>query len=276
MINLNDYRDGDYLTNHNSQIYVKTIGSGSPMLVVHGGPGLDHTYLVRWFGPLAKLRTFIFFDQVGCGRDLSAKESASLHENIRQMDSLVSLLGSDEGIGFFAHSWGALLTLSYLLEHPSAKTNEVVLCSPQALTSELSAEAASTLVSRMPPDVVSEYKRLVSLSSRDSNRLAMQTILPYYVGTPNSPPDLEFGFYDPNVEQKVNETIETYDIRHAAKVIPQKTLLVYGELDFERPENTAELQNPSTRLVVIPNAGHFSFAESPQVFQETMLEFLDQ
>ena len=48
--------------------FVKAVGTGPPILVVHGGPGFDHTYLVEPLAFLTDRRTLVFYDQPGCGQ----------------------------------------------------------------------------------------------------------------------------------------------------------------------------------------------------------------
>src|SRR5207249_2070026 len=48
--------------------FILTIGLGPPVLVIHGGPGFDHRYLLPAVAELAKRRTLILYDQPGCGR----------------------------------------------------------------------------------------------------------------------------------------------------------------------------------------------------------------
>jgi len=40
--------------------FITTVGSGDPLVVVHGGPGLDHSYLVHWLSPLENSRSWCF------------------------------------------------------------------------------------------------------------------------------------------------------------------------------------------------------------------------
>jgi proline iminopeptidase len=39
---------------NDTDLYYKIIGDGEPILIVHGGPGLNHQYLLDGFMPLAE------------------------------------------------------------------------------------------------------------------------------------------------------------------------------------------------------------------------------
>ena len=42
-------------------LFVKTMGAGPPVVLMHGGPGLDHTTLLG-LAPLARYYQLIFYD----------------------------------------------------------------------------------------------------------------------------------------------------------------------------------------------------------------------
>src|SRR6516165_11217321 len=53
---------------HGVMIYYVEMGHGSPLLVVHGGPGASHEYFLPWLLPLARTNRLIFIDERGSGR----------------------------------------------------------------------------------------------------------------------------------------------------------------------------------------------------------------
>ena len=69
---------------------MKRIGEGIPIVIVHGGPGMDHSYLLPQMGKLAKSYKLIFYDQRAMG-----KSSADFDTSAMTMNSLVEDL---EGI----------------------------------------------------------------------------------------------------------------------------------------------------------------------------------
>ena len=53
---------------HGALIYYVEMGHGSPLLIVHGGPGASHEYFLPWLLPLARTNRLIFIDERGSGR----------------------------------------------------------------------------------------------------------------------------------------------------------------------------------------------------------------
>ncbi len=52
----------------NDSLFYTTVGSGTPMVLMHGGLGFDHTYFRPWLDPLAEQMELVFYDHRGHGR----------------------------------------------------------------------------------------------------------------------------------------------------------------------------------------------------------------
>ena len=50
------------------ELFVRRIGSGPAAVVLHGGPGAHHDYLLPGFDALADGRELVYYDQRGGGR----------------------------------------------------------------------------------------------------------------------------------------------------------------------------------------------------------------
>ena len=71
--------------------------------------------------------------------------------------------------------------------------------------------------------------------------------------------------------------LTTHDVRHRLEEITAPSLVIVGELDTETPPAyAAEIAEgiPNSRLEVIPEAGHLSPAEAPDIFNQLVGEFL--
>ncbi len=106
-----------------------TSDSSTPILLLHGGPGLGSDYLE----PLEKLaeqgRTVIRFDQLGCGRSDRPRNLSlwTIQSCIEQIEAIRRKLKLDR-IHLLGHSWGGMVALEYLLIRPSG-VQSVILCS---------------------------------------------------------------------------------------------------------------------------------------------------
>ena len=57
-----------FVNAHGVLIYYQIIGHGAPLMIVHGGPGASHDYLMPYLLPLARTNQIIFIDERGSGR----------------------------------------------------------------------------------------------------------------------------------------------------------------------------------------------------------------
>ena len=62
-----DLNGEGYVSVNGARLFYKAIGTGEPILILHGGPGLDHTYFLPQMASLSTTHRFILFDQRASG-----------------------------------------------------------------------------------------------------------------------------------------------------------------------------------------------------------------
>jgi proline iminopeptidase len=93
-----------------ASLFVKVVGQGYPLLMMHGGPGLDHTSLLP-LEPLADQFTLIFYDHRCNGRSQGAEFSTMTWENLTaDAEALREKLGFDQW-AVLGHSFGGNVAL---------------------------------------------------------------------------------------------------------------------------------------------------------------------
>ena len=148
-----------YVDAHGVLIYYQTIGHGAPLMIVHGGPGVSHDYLMPYLLPLARSNQLIFIDERGSGRSEKLEDAAQYTvenmvedvENVRQALRLgkISLLG---------HSYGGVLAQAYAFKYQQNLTH-LVLGSTFYSTSEMNKVLAEEKRS-MPPEALAKLEAL--------------------------------------------------------------------------------------------------------------------
>jgi len=104
-----------------TSLFYREIGEGEPLIVLHGGPGSDHTYL-RCFEVLANTVRLVFVDQRGHGRSDSAQSESITFEALRRdIDELADALGL-ERFGLMGQSFGGYVALEYAVHNPQRLT----------------------------------------------------------------------------------------------------------------------------------------------------------
>ncbi len=107
-------------------LFVKVMGQGYPLVLMHGGPGLDHTSLLA-LQPLADQFTLIFYDHRCNGRSEGAEVSSMTFENLTaDADALRQTLGFDQW-AVLGHSFGGNVALEYALRYPQSLSHLVLM-----------------------------------------------------------------------------------------------------------------------------------------------------
>ena len=115
-----------------------------PLMLLHGGPGLDHHEFRPWLDPLADMGFRLFYvDERGQGGSPRVDPaSLTLQVFAHDIDRLARALGI-EAFGVLGHSFGAFIALSHALERGTA--DQYVISSGAASTSALMADVERSI-----------------------------------------------------------------------------------------------------------------------------------
>jgi proline iminopeptidase len=110
------------------RLFYEVVGRGDPIIVVHGGPGLDHSYLRPGLDVLASSHALVYYDQRGTGRSDFPLDSASINlaKFVSDIDDLRQVLGY-ERVTVLGHSFGGLIALAYAKAHPDHVTALILM-----------------------------------------------------------------------------------------------------------------------------------------------------
>jgi pimeloyl-ACP methyl ester carboxylesterase len=98
-------------------LFVDVVGRGDPLVLMHGGPGLDHVSLTP-FKALADRQTLIFYDHRCNGRSSGAPVTSMTWDNLTaDADALRERLGYERW-AVLGHSFGGHVALEYALRYP--------------------------------------------------------------------------------------------------------------------------------------------------------------
>ena len=117
-----------YVQIGDARLFTRVVGSGPPVIVLHGGPDFDHTYLLPELDRLAQHARLIYYDQRGRGRSADGvrPEDVTLASEMSDLDGLRRSIGV-ESVGLIGHSWGGLLAMEYAARHPDRVTRLILL-----------------------------------------------------------------------------------------------------------------------------------------------------
>jgi proline iminopeptidase len=269
-----------------ARIFYEVVGSGAPIVIVHGGPGLDHSYLRPGLDVLGGSHALVYFDQRGTGRSDAELDSASINLDafVGDIDALREALGH-ERIILLGHSFGGLIALAYARTHPE-RTRALVLVSseePGSRFRDQTEERARR--ARTPADSAELAQATASpaFAARDAvamtrmYRAAFRTTLrdPRRVGELRldlSPRTAQNG---PDVRRLLGNSLLDVDWWDDLALVHAPALVVHGRFDAPPLAMAQALASalPAGRLVVL-ETGHFPYVEDPSALLAAVATFL--
>ena len=267
-------------------LFCRTGGEGRPIVVLHGGPDFDHTYLVPELDRLAESLRLIYYDQRARGRSAGDAGEITIASEVEDVDSVRRHFGL-ESAAVLGHSWGGLLAMEYATRHPDRVSHLILANTAPASGDDVRAFRQHLLEVRPAEDVA----RMQALASSPSFRSGdIETEAEYYrihYRTALRRPEhiewivgrLRTHFTEDSVltaraieEKLYDDTWNTdgYDLVPKLAELEIPTLVVHGEDDFVPVEFAARIAEamPRGRLVVIPDCGHFAYLEAPDAFYD--------
>ena len=101
------------------ELYARIVGDGPDIVVLHGGPGAHHDYLLPQFDGLARGRSLRYYDQRGGGRSpVDRAIPVGWQEHVADLDGLLDEWNLSN-VTLLGYSWGALLAILYATQHPN-------------------------------------------------------------------------------------------------------------------------------------------------------------
>lgn len=262
------------------RLFERRIGAGPEVVVLHGGPGAHHDYLLPGFDALAQRRCLIYYDQRGGGQSAVAREvPVGWQEQVSDLEALRQEWGLDR-MTLAGYSWGGLLAMLYATTHP-ARVERLALVSPAPAWREARAEFERRFAERSAsPVIVAMRQDLKSsgLSERDPEgyrRRAFELTVAGYFHDPARSTELTAFRVTGRTQQAVWDSLGDYDIRPALARLDIPAVVVHGDDDpipLESARAVAELlQAP---LTVIPRCGHVPYVEGLEEFVAALDPFL--
>ena len=98
--------------------YVAEIGHGPTVVVLHGGWGAEHSYLLDLVKPLGDRIEFVLYDQRGSLRSPAPADTLSLNRLVADLEELRREVGGEK-LALLTHSMGSQLAYAYLKQHPN-------------------------------------------------------------------------------------------------------------------------------------------------------------
>jgi pimeloyl-ACP methyl ester carboxylesterase len=260
------------------EMFVQEVGSGFPLVVLHGGPGLDHTTFRPWLDPLGDELRLLYVDERGQGRSERVDpETLSLEVFARDVDLLAEALGL-ERFALLGHSFGAIVTTWHAIEAGTAAAYVISGGGDASGPMMADVEASLAVMGERGEAIAETWEREQTVATEPELKELLAAQMPFHFhGEP--PP----GYGDETVGSP--EVLRhfarigygDFDYRPRLRDVSRPTLVIVGEHDRTTTPRAARVLHDGVKgseLVVVPNAGHMSFVEDQGRYLDAVRAFL--
>lgn len=263
----------NYLSVTGGKIWYKIAGAekgGTPLILIHGGPGATHDYLLP-LEELADKRPVIFYDQLGCGKSDNPADVSlwTIERYVEELDLLCKSLNF-KNYHILGQSWGGTLAVEYALSGLSDRIKSLILSAP-LISSSRWAEDQREYIDQMPDMMKSTILRCEA--EGDFNNPEYQKALEEFYNRhlcriQPMPEPMQKTFEKMNTEMysymwgpsefTVNGTCKDYDASERISAIKVPVLFTAGEFDEATPESLTYFSNkiPGSKVIIFENASH--------------------
>ena len=282
-------------------LYVKTVGHGPPLVVVHGGPGASHDYLLPSLYRLATSYRLVFIDERGSGRSprLEDPKQYTVEKMADDVEAVRTALHLGK-IALLGHSYGGVVVQAYAFKY-QANLSHLILASTFSSTRELN-EALGRMKQAMPADRRARLEALEKAGlfgkgeiwehGRYTDEYAkLAWGVGYFPALYGARPEPNYDPVDGNTKNSwelyremwgshgefvVDGNLKEVEWVDRLAEIKVPTLILVGDHDQSDPAMSREMNAKiaGSKLVVLPDSGHMTFVDQPELFIRAIRDFV--
>jgi proline iminopeptidase len=260
-------------------MHYRAYGSGSPILILSGGPGFDPDYLEPVARELAKDHESILVELRGTGRSLPPKitaETINVKLTLEDLEAIRSQMRFERWT-LLGHSAGAVVAMAYAGRYPDHVASLILANSGPIRRASAGAEMDNILMGLTP-----EERDALAKAPQEDFGQALKILLPGYfydrakanAAAPQLTPD--------KFHQQTSALLGAdimgpkADLRPALASFSKPVLVIAGRQDPLDPAVQYEihLALKNSKLRLLERCGHFSWIEQPEEFYRALREFL--
>ncbi|MFD2443724.1 alpha/beta fold hydrolase [Bacillus sp. CGMCC 1.16607] len=258
-----------YVKLSNVEMYYEMAGAGEPLLLIHGIDS-DSRMWEPQFNEFSQHFQTIRIDLRGFGKTIMPAGEFQL------LDDLYDLLNElkIEKAHILGYSYGGTVAPSFTIKYPE-KVKSLILTS-------------AGMVGHRWSDEVSVYFKRFQETYSENNYEEMMKLLKWksVYGPYRKEEGLDeicqlldqMFLHALAIVPRDGKPLPTGDTRELLHTINVPTLILVGELDFEDYHQMADFyhqQIQNSQIVVVPNVAHFMNLENPKLFNQTVINFLN-
>jgi proline iminopeptidase len=264
---------------------------GRPLLLLHGGPGAHHDYLLPQMLALSPNRRLVFYDQRGGGRSRDESRAAiGWRTHVEDLADVAEEL-QVHPLDIVGYSWGGLLALLYAVEarnlahgptgKGAAPPSRLVLVDPVPASSQYRRMMSENFQERQNRAAIRAARSALTASGlRDSDpelyrqRLFELSVAGYFKD-PAAARSLTPFRVTGRVQDSVWQSLGEYDLMPSLAQLSLPALVIHGRDDPIPLQSSVEVADAlHARLVVLDDCGHVPYVEQPDALFAAIERFL--
>jgi proline iminopeptidase len=282
-------------TGDGCSLFVQEFGQGpETIIVLHGGWGAEHSYLIDPLKDLENKYHLVFYDQRGSLLSPCPVEKISVQKHIEDLERLRQALKVAR-FSVIAHSMGTYLAMSYQQEHPDHLKGMVLL---GAFTPSTPRSEEEKLLLQTQQNFSAQFIKRVEIAkelSREGLDGDPATLTPqqttaawriHFAGANIFHLDrvnqVKGGkaYFNNSAGQAAGKTMpQTWDFSPALAARSCSTWVIDGDHDYADPSGKsfqlATHNIPGVHIVVLKDAGHNSWIDAPDEFSNALGKALE-
>jgi proline iminopeptidase len=281
-----------FLTVNGARLFFDTVGSSlaveddrmSPrpaLIVLHGGPGFDHSLMRPWFDRFADRHQVIYLDHRGNGRSGGEPDTWRLAQWGDDIAAFCDELGLVKPV-VYGLSFGGMVAMAYAARHPAQPGKLIFSSTAARLRLDISFEMMGTLGGKAAADIA---RKFWSDPSPEGAGEYMAVCMPLY--NPTQDPDEAVRIRSRAIARFevlfdfIGREQMTMDLRPGLAAVACPTLVLAGGLDPITPlacarEIMEALPKDHARLEVFEAAGHGVHRDEPARAEAVLRQFLQE
>ena len=282
-------REEGFTTSTAAPLYWASYGreNAPKLLILHGGPGADHCYLLPQMLHLGERYDLLFYDQRGGGRSKSDTQiPITWRTHVEDLAAVATEFSLDP-LSIVGYSWGAMLALLYAIEQRRnphrAAPDRFALVNPAPLTREFRRRFEEEFARRQQgPEVLKMREELAASELKEKDpaayrQRAFELGVAGYFSDPHKASDLTPFRVVARVQQSVWESLGDFDLIRDLKGVKIPSIIVHGRDDPIPLASSVEAARAlGTNLVVLDECGHVPYVEQPESLFAALDPFLDE
>jgi proline-specific peptidase len=257
---------------------VEEVGNGFPLIVLHGGPGLDHSSFRPYLDSLGDGFRLLYVDERGQGRSERVDpQTLSLEVFARDVDLLAEALE----LGSFAllgHSFGAIIATCHATELGTATAYVISGGGDSSEALEADVEASLAAFGADGRAIIDSWEQEKTVETEEQLKQLMRDQMPFHFhGEPPAGYGEETVGSPEVLRYFANIGYGDFDYRPKLKDVEKPTLVIVGEHDRTTTPRAAHVLHegiPGSELYVVRDSGHMTFVEQTDDYLATVRDFL--